>query len=364
MGLFGKRDDLKKLLARLEDEPAGPERLALLEQGIAEAARLKDDDAGFDLRENLLLSSVMIGRLDRCIPAVEWCLSRCDAEPNRFDIRRILFQYKWIVEELPRHSEFSRETIATGIDDLEARFLKAGWGLRGPTLLRMITSLTMADVPAAEEAHAGWIELPRDQGSDCPACEAGHEVRFRLAMDDDKGAIEAAAPLLDGTLKCEDEPALTLSRLPSAYFESDQGELGVETMKRAIDLTADGHQFCEARSRLMQTLLLTGNVLPAVRLLEISMPQALNSGNDLSILQTSIMAVPILDLCARRSMELPEFQALPPTVPPEAEAVRDWLSEKCDSLAAAFDERNGNSFYSDFWAAAREMAEHYPDDEE
>ena len=274
-----------------------------------------------------------------------------------------LFQYKWVVEELPRHSEFSRDTIADGIRDLESRFLTAGWGPRGPMLLRMLTSLIMADVDAAKDAHEKWVSLPRDRGSDCQACEVGHEVRFRLAIDDDQGAIEAAAPLLEGALKCEEEPALTLSRVPIAYFETDQPDLAIDHMKKALELCLEGHQFCEARARLMQALLLSGNVGPAAQLLEVSLPQALLGGNDLSILQTCAIAVPIIDICLRRNLDLPAFHGLPASVPSDSNSIRNWFVQKNDQLAGAFDSRNGNTFYTDFWAGSQQIAEHYPDEE-
>lgn len=352
-----KRAKLEEILGKLEEEPLGPERLGLIERGIFESARLGDVEAGFGLREDLLFTCVMMGRLDKCIPAMEWCLARCDAEAGRFDVKRVLFQYKWIVEELPRHSGYSRETIDRGLDDLERRFRGAGWGMRGPTQLRMTVALTMADEVLAGEHFEKWTAMERDQGSDCEACEVGHAVRYRLATEDFEGAIATAAPLLEGELKCEEEPALTLSRLPPAYFTLGRGEEGVEALKRGLDLYMDGHQFCEARSRAMQVLLLTGNIGPATGVLVAALPQALWGGNELSVVQTCIVGSAVLDVARRMGEEVPEFEGLPEGVPSEVEELREWMGARAETLVKAFDARNGNGFYGAFWQQAKEWGE-------
>ncbi|MBL9031746.1 MAG: hypothetical protein JNM80_08560 [Phycisphaerae bacterium] len=361
MGLFSPKRRLEQIQKELEETPLGLDRIALIERGIAEATRLSDPEAGFDLRENLLTSCMLIGRLDRCIPAMEWCLARCDAEPDQFDAARVLWQYKWIIAELPRHSHYSRQTIDRGIEDLAARFERAGWGPRAAALLRLSTALTMADQEEAHVHFERWSSLPRDHGSDCEACDVGNEVRYRLAADDFDGAIRAADPLLDGQLKCEEEPAITLSRLPFAYVGAERFDDALETAKVAIDLILDGHQYCEARGRVMHLLLMSGNVEPAGRLLEVSLPQALHAGNDLSLLQTCVIGVALVDAARARGIDVPTPDDLPPQAGATTEALRDWMADQAETLAPRFDARNGNSYYSDFWSAFKDFGTNLPD---
>ena len=55
------------------------------------------------------------------------------------------------------------------------------------------------------------MKLSRDWLSDCRACEINDAADYLRYLGDDEAAVAAAAPVLDGTLRCNSEPHGTLA---------------------------------------------------------------------------------------------------------------------------------------------------------
>lgn len=349
MGLFRKRAPLAKIMEELKEAPLGPERVRLAEQGIAAALAEGNDDGGFACREDLLLTSCLLGQVHRAIPAMEWCLAKCDADPERFAPERVLFQYKWILEDLPRHVSFSRETIENGLSDLERRFDAMGWNRRGPLEVRVLTNWTMMRIEEADAIFPRWEALARDKGSDCPACATALKVRYHVGHAEHSAAAGAAAPLMDGSQSCMEEPARCFSRLQFSLAALDRFEDAIRVHRESLEHVADGYQFFDARASHMLFCVLFGNLELASRLLEISLPQAVRSGVDMALLRTCDTGDLVMEVLRRRHADMPNLDAAPEVGVREVADWPEWLAATADRLAGAFDERNGN----DAWAKAR-----------
>jgi cellulose synthase operon protein C len=341
------RIDLQKLQADLAEMDHGPDRLAAAERGIRAAAIQDDPLAGFAFREDLLLNCCLLGQLQRAVPAMEWCLARCDDDPARFDITRVLFQYKWIVEELPRHLAYDAATIEKGLADVERRFAAAGWSRRGPLELRMVVAWTMRRLDVATAAFEQWRTAPHDEGSDCAACATALLVRHLVNTQQPAAAIEAASPLLSREQSCHEEPARCFARLQFAYLFSDMPEEAFQVHERSIEEVIEGPQFCDARAVHMLFLLITGNAELAGRLLEISIPQAIDSACDLSILHTCEIGELVLEVLRARRMDMPTLEPAPHLGLSSLSDWTAWMQRTSEDLGAAFDVRNGNPAYRD-----------------
>lgn len=349
MALFKRRTDLQKLLREMDATPIGPERVAIAERGIIAAYAQGDEDAGFAFREGLLLSCGLLGRLARAIPAMEWCLERCDADPERFDPKRVLFQYRWIIEELVEHTSYDAGTIERGMADLERRFLAAGWSRRGVLELRMSAAWKMHRPEDAEAFFPEWDSLPPDDGSDCAACATALRVRYLMSKGRGDAAIEAAAPLMAGAEVCVEEPARCFSRLQFALAELGRVEEAVEVHTRSVEATADGLQYADVRANHMMFQLMGGLFEAAGEFLEFSLPQAIESERDLAVLQTCDAGWIVLSVLRARGLAMPSLRPVPELGIESVEDWAAWMGEQRVALGEAFDRRNGN----DAWLQQR-----------
>jgi hypothetical protein len=356
MGILRGKPDIDSMLKKLGKLPFGDERVALCEKGITAAALAENDEAGFAFRDDLLDNCVLGGMLHRAIPAMEWCLARCDADPERFDVKRILFKYKWILEELPKHTRFEANTIDAGLADIERRFSTTGWGPRGPLELRMVVAWTMRRPELGDSIFPRWRVAPVDEGADCPACAAAHEVRYLLNADRDEEAVAAAGPLLSGSLDCMEEPARCFSRLQFALADLGREKEAFEAHRRSTEAVLAGPQFADARVNHMVFLLCSGNFDLAGHVLEIALPQAL-VGDELGLLMTCETGSAVLEVLRRRRMDMPSFEPEPAVGVASSFDWPDWMAEQRLRLAAAFDERNGNTAFADDRARFEQMIE-------
>jgi hypothetical protein len=357
MSLFKKRQDLPALLRTMKDAEFGPERLAMAERGIAQALLQNDDEAGFAFREDLLISCVLMGELHRAVPAMEWCLSRCDQEPAKFDLKQVLFQYKWIIEELPRHSSYTADSIEQGLLDLERRFAAAGWSRRGPLELRMLVAWTMRRMDEANRCFGEWDPLPPDDGSDCPACAAAHRVRFHIYAEDPVAAAQAAKPLILEEHSCLEEPVRCFSRLQFIYAENDQVEQALELHARSIEHCLIGPQFADVRCNHMVFLMCGGQFEQAGRLLEISLPQAIEGHSDLALLDTCAVGALVMRVLIERRLEMPSLEPAPKLGVRDSSEWLAWMTAQAHRLAPLFDRRNGNTVQAELLAEYDAWAE-------
>lgn len=66
------------------------------------------------------------GRPDILLAAFPWCLAEHDRDPDRFDLKDLLWKYKWVVGNIVEFPHISREQIESMLANMSERFEKAG----------------------------------------------------------------------------------------------------------------------------------------------------------------------------------------------------------------------------------------------
>jgi hypothetical protein len=148
--------------------------------------------------------------------------------------------------------------IGRWLDELGRQGQQRG-SLRPVLMLRTALALDIGDYLAASAHLAAALGAPPDPTGDCPACESGDAGRWRAAQGDDGGALEQWAPVLDGTLRCADEPGQVLARalLPLARAGRLDDARGAHLRGY---LLVRGHRFGQAAvGRHIEFCALTGN---------------------------------------------------------------------------------------------------------
>jgi hypothetical protein len=339
-------------------------RVPILEEVIRLADLARDIGFGFQSREELMSSALFSGQIEKTLAAFAWCLAHCDGDPERFPETRMLWQYKWVAGHLADYPEISRSRIPKTLDDLGVRFRRNSWGQRGPLHTRLICALDMGDGDLAHSTYHEWLHMPRGQGDNCAACEQDQKVRFHLFCGDDSAAFRHAEPILEGKLRCAEVPKRTLCRLLLPYFFADRIGDAVAAYRRTRSQLKPSESYITDCVAHIQFLALGGNERLAIRLFERSLPKVLSSYNLLDLMKYYLsvrLLMTVLIQSASRTRQRLRIPSHAPFFEPggvyELEKVCSWFESEATNLALQFDQRNGNSYYSNIAIDGRGLIE-------
>ena len=207
-------ESIEESLRALAELPAGRAKASRLETLATEAA---------DINNPPLEASVLIelsrayeyGAEGEKLPlAVGRLLRLADRYPNELGGRRIhtiYWQLKWMTSRMIDNPAVPLATVDRWLDEFEGRYQQRAYSLRPVHADRAELALLLGDEEAASASMAAAMHAPRDQMSNCEACERCAWGRWRVEFGDDEGALSAWEPVLDGTLTCAEEPHYVLS---------------------------------------------------------------------------------------------------------------------------------------------------------
>lgn len=344
--------DLEPRIAELRREaaglPAGPTKIALLEEAARLADLVGDVRLGYRVRDALMEAAAFAGRGDLLLVAFAWCLARFDAEPDHFFRHGLYWKYKWVVGHAVEFPEIPRAKIDELLDDMQRRWEQDGNSLHAVWTCRRMVAVHLRDEQAARAAHAELRRTRRDWLSDCEACVVGKTMGYHLFAGDRRRALQVAEPLLAGRLTCQEQPrAARGSALLPLIRKGDWDEARrlhdlawriVRGLEHAVDEHAEHLVF----------VTLAGDFAKARRMLERHLPAALevvSLDNRFDFLVAARLLVARLRESGSAALKL----RLPTACPAPDErgrvdlaALEDWLEAEARAIAVRFDRRNGN----------------------
>ncbi len=330
----------------------GDAKIALAE----EAVRLADICADFDLvlaaRECLIYAATFGGAPEKALVAYSWTLAQYDLRPQ--DVREwdVLWNYKWILDSIASFPQIGKAQILEMLDDMAARYRRAGYSLRPNYLMRNRLYKFWDEAEAARYFHKGR-ETPRDPMSDCETCELNDVVDFALRSGDDAQAVETAAPIIQGRMRCSSIPKITfanlllplvrLGRLDEAASLHAQGyRLVAQAAKGSVSSAAQHLKF----------LAVTENFDRAVGMFEKHLAHAFTLIDAAAKFDYYLASRFLLERVATRSRATLKLR-LPPAFPAHDESgtydaarLAAWFLAECGELAARFDARNESDYYT------------------
>ena len=292
-----------------------------------------------------------------------------DAHPEMFDDydRSALFwSFKWIVRRLMHFPRVPWASIEAARNDMARRYAEAGYGPGVPAQVRWQQAWHRG-APDTAALFEAWRREPRDDMSDCPLCVAGAQVGYHL----EEGRLDEGLRLLEATLadasiraECSEEPESMLAHAQLAYLtraapgDDERATRAYRRCRAAIDadqaVLAGGGTYAagpprslddgQVRALCIEFLARTRNSDAAVRLLEdnaVLLVHAECPYNRLLFLTPLGAALHVLvDELGEgdRPVALDPALAIPATT--LAELWR-WVAAEADTLAGAFDDRNG-----------------------
>ncbi len=331
--------------------PRGPAKLALLEEAVRLADMLEDVELGYRLRGDLAETATFSGRIDVLLVAFSWKLAQFDRAPDRFSDFDILWQYKWVANNVLDFSEVPLPRLLRLFDDMERRYREAGSTMHAVWYIKRDLYQHMGDRERAAEADARYRKCRRDHLSDCVACVAHGDAGYHRFLRQWPEALDAAEPLLSGRLTCSEQPHIAFGRLLVPYLHLKRLDDARAAHQRGYKMVRGGPQFVASHAHHLEFESLAGEPARAKAMVERHLPGALASVSSDNRFQFLLAAKLWTDRMlklgkARMKLRLP---AGPP--PADADGRSDlerlggWFQDQAEGIAARFDARNGTDAF-------------------
>ena len=347
-------DDANREITRVRQMPYGLARTQAAERQV----RLVDAE-GPDAARAYALSTLVEayqwgGEVDRSFVAFARLLRWWDEHPEHFDAQDrhgLFWSFKWMVSGLADFPTVPAEQIDRTLADMERRYALAGNGMDAVAYERFAWARQRgaADV---ETAYQAWVATPRDDFSQCEACDPGDRAAWLLATDRAEEGIRIIEQTLAEDPSCASEPADMLSYLAEAYLDQGRPRDAARTHRRAVAALAEAESdMVGARGRRVRLLARGGQAERAVRAIEADQQYLTGGDTPYSRLAFARLvggATHVLRSAGRGDLPV-RLTAVPATTVAELD---DWLRSEATALARQFDARNGTSAESESVARA------------
>lgn len=342
-----------ELCYQANDLPEGEMKLRLLEEAAALAETGRDVDLLFRVKMGVVASAVMAGHLEKGMPAFAWCLAQYQADSPRFQYSAfdILWNFKNLLHSVDEFPQLELAQVDALRDQMASLYRESGFNMRPVHYTKLTFAMRSGDFAQAAESFAAYQASSRDSLADCLACEADSDAEYYMLIGENEKALQAGAKPLAGKLKCEEVPNRTINNMlrPLAllgrYEEADQFQKkGYRLIKsNAAFLGHVGLQIAYLNHRDQEA--------PALKMFEAHLPVALETfqlrSRTFFYLAVKQLLVRTTQPGVKRKLKLPQsFPLFDPSGKYDDAALIAWLDSQLDPVAAQFDNRNGNQYYS------------------
>jgi hypothetical protein len=356
------RDQIDELLDRATGMRPGPTQVALTEEAVNLADHHNDVEAGFQARLEHVSATLFAGLPDRMLVAFSWMLAQFDRDPHAFDAHRLLWQYKWVVNALPDFPQITRTQIEEMFTDMERRYRKFGASMQTIFFKKRGVAYKMGDAERAAEANRAMIGQPRDDLSDCLACEVDSQVEYHFIQRDYEQGVLKAAPILNGRYSCSEVPQVTYAQILIPLLRLDRGDEAMGHHLVGYKMIARNPvEFIPQLAENMEFLTLSENLPRAVRLFEKHLILALESPCPEWRFRFFLAAKLLCERLAESGRDSVKLR-MPDAFPIRTESgkyqtseLADWFAGDLTALAQRFDARNGNDHFARRIASVGEL---------
>ncbi|MBC2182482.1 hypothetical protein HCB33_03805 [Listeria sp. FSL L7-0233] len=300
------------------------EKVKLLEQAIASADMYNDVESAVEARELLIETCLTAGFPKKQLKAFGWLVKKWEDDNSSVDTFDLLWDYKWISEQIATFDEISETQIANLLEDMKVKFELQNYSLRPYYNVSTISAMWMGDIEKAKQLFDKWINTKADHLNDCRACETSAQVSYYYFIQDYEKAKETATPIINGKLACAEVPHYTYGEMALVYLELGDAEMAQECFDKGYPLVEKQSALIQPLSCLLKYLVRTKQTEKAREVIDTNLEIVLQAESGMDRLLFLQAAYPLFDR--------------------ETEAN---LVEMTEALTAKFDARNGNSYYQD-----------------
>ena len=344
---------IEKLLDKAAEFKEGPAKVAMLEEAARLADSHQDVPLGYKARKRLLPACLDAGQPDLMLVVYSWCLAQCDRDPTHFNADDILWEYRWVISEMPTFPQITRAQVNDALADVTRRYLAAGSTLRAIHLLTINVAISLKDKPAAAQALERWKHAGRDRFSDDLETERAFLADYYFFQEDYEAGIRQCDGVLKGRIKSEHFFGSDCADLLYPLWVTGRHGLAEQCHKKGYRYVAWNARYVDCCGDHVEYLALAGHMARCVRLIEKHLPVALRARkpNDRMAFLRAMYVFAAKSLRAdqtRVRLSLPDGFPVPPSGPGEYDLreLSDWLKADVAGWSAQYDARNGNDYYA------------------
>ena len=351
---------IQELLDAAEAIPSGNVRLALYEEAVRWADTHRDVDAGFRVRRLLIDEAASCLRYDLYAATFSWCFSMARANPDRFQTDGLLEHYQHVVSKVVNFPDVTRAQYESLFEDGVRELSASGLSLRVAYLERRSVAIDFGDPAMAVAADLEWRKHPRARESwrgnffIGEAHEKTRQLEYDSLLRDDRAVLAA----VDSHFASADRDS-ALDRVFTVYSLLPLLRMGrraeaAEKYRLVEKKTYSTAGYFWERSEILEYLVRIGDWPAAIREFKSQLPVALAQRDPLSHFYCLRPSAVLFDRLVEAGIATVAMAA--PTGVSWAEdssvysttVVRDWLRAEVSVIAARFDQRNGNTYYSEW----------------
>lgn len=335
----------EELMEQAETLPNGDTKIVILEEAIRIADLHQDNDQGFYARMELTDVAVDVGRGEKAIVSFAWCLAQYDKNRDQYNDYSMMWHYKWIAARIDQFPQVSLESIDQTLEDLKRRYIELGYSLRVYYQKKYRIAKRKGDMQSLLDYYEKWLDAPRDEMSDCLACEVDDQVGTLLDLGRFQEAYQKARPVLDQQLSCRSVPHGTFSMFLLPLLKEGRIEEAAEFHQQGYSMIRKEKGFLGSLADHLYYLTIV-DIPQAISLLERHLPEALASFEPNRKFDFFLAASILLDYVddrTKRVLQVPDH------------VTHEWLNQQVQEIAQQFDTRNQNHTYRDEIEETREL---------
>jgi len=346
--------ELYELAERAELTAPGEAKIELLEGAVRLADTLGDLESGFELRTRLMEAANEWGRPEVELVAFAWCLAQYDRDPELFEDEYfgLMWSYKRVLGCLSDFPQMSRVRIEAAFADFRARLEADGEPLSTYFEFWLRHCIQNGLLEGATEAYRAFKTFTRPADLDCRACQLQRDLDYRVFIGDTAGAIQAAKPLLAPRApRCNRIPHATHAALLLPLLREGQLKEAAEHHHNYRKIRSD-EGFVRAVALHLEFLGYLGDLGAGVALLESHLGWAFRTpdlASRFELLRSSLPLLARLRSSGEHTLKA-RFERIVPFWNENGEylleALEHFLRSDLQALAAQFDARNENGYFS------------------
>ena len=354
--------DVSEIIEHADALPDGIQKVRLYEKAIQIADNKKDDELAWRLRLDFIPVCSDGGCPDRMLVAFSWCLAYYDKSPEDFEVTEILWYYKWVLNALCNFPNISKEKIFELLNDFEERSKSENFSPRTVHYIKSKIYRGLKDFKLMSEELKQCFSMPRDDMSDCEACEQHYAFYNAYNEDNYDEALKLADPIMSGELSCRSVPHTTLPYI--LLINQSKSIDSRQLFHKAFRMIKGKPIFLANYLDISLYLLKDNDLTKAWEIIDQSLIKATES-TDPSVKFYYYTAAVLVYSCIDKSKRLFKYKL--PSIKAFGEheksykAIAKILKSERDQLAKAFDKRNGNSYYRNKTKTLDDFVKSYQD---
>lgn len=331
----------------------GDTQLRLYEEALRLAEQSRDLNLIFSAKIYVASAAGNAGYEEKTMAALAWCVAHFQKDEQRFlKHKKILLSLlKTFLCSVSQYSQITRNQIEDLLGQFESLLSRFGYSMRTAHYVRIHFARKIGDRPLAIEAHDKYPQYPRDSMSDDVDEELEAELWHACFLNDFDKAIESGENVLSAKRSSSYARHNAYTGILRPLAMQQRYEEADDYQTKGYRLIRKNRTFLERVGHHIAYLIHRGRTAAAIRMFERHLLWALETHDQASRYYFYTAAK---HLFAAVPQKRPTRKlGLPPAFPLYEESneydvakLIEWLEQQTSPLAVAFDERNGNDYFS------------------